>query len=301
MKITGFHLLLTYQCTFACAHCFVWGSPFQHGVMSLGDVRRILQQAHELGTVSSVAFEGGEPFLYYATLLHAVQEAAAQGFRVSIVSNAYWAVSDEDALAALQPFAGLIQSITVSSDRFHYSEEISRQASSAQRAAERLGIASGMISIAPPSAPEAETAQGQIPEGKSGVMYRGRAAAKLAGKVRQQAWDQFTACPHENLADPGRVHIDPLGNIHLCQGILLGNLFNTPVKELCAAYQPEQHPVVGPLLAGGPSELARCYDLAHQESYADACHLCYEARRQLRARLPAFLGPDQMYGLFASG
>ena len=29
------HLLLTYQCTFECDHCFVWGSPFQTATMTL--------------------------------------------------------------------------------------------------------------------------------------------------------------------------------------------------------------------------------------------------------------------------
>lgn len=296
MKITGFHLLLTYQCTFACDHCFVWGSPFQSGVMTLGDIHRILEQAQELESVSSIYFEGGEPFLYYPTLLSAVKVAARQGFEVGIVSNAFWAVSEEDALAALQPFAGLVQDLSISSDLFHYNEETSRQVSNALRAAERLKIPTGTISIALPSDPCAETGQGQLPGGKSGVMYRGRAAVRLAGKASPHSWEAFHECPHENLVDPGRIHIDPFGNIHLCQGILLGNLFKTPARELLDAYEPERHPVVGPLLAGGPAELVRRHGLTHADDYADACHLCYETRQQLRTELPAFLGPEQMYG-----
>jgi hypothetical protein len=35
----------------------------------------------------------------------------------------------------------------------------------------------------------------------------------------------------------------------------------------------------------------------HAASYADACHLCYEARRSLRERFPEVLLPDQMYGV----
>ena len=31
MKLTGLHLLLTYQCVLECDHCFVWGSPWQKG------------------------------------------------------------------------------------------------------------------------------------------------------------------------------------------------------------------------------------------------------------------------------
>jgi hypothetical protein len=34
-----------------------------------------------------------------------------------------------------------------------------------------------------------------------------------------------------------------------------------------------------------------------QESYADACHLCYETRLELRERFADILMPDQMYAV----
>ena len=43
--------------------------------MTLGQVRRILQEAKEVGTVTSIYFEGGEPFLYYPVLLRGIIEA----------------------------------------------------------------------------------------------------------------------------------------------------------------------------------------------------------------------------------
>ena len=50
------HLLFTYQCTFECDHCFVWGSPSQTGTMTLAQVRRLLEQGEALGTVRAVCF-----------------------------------------------------------------------------------------------------------------------------------------------------------------------------------------------------------------------------------------------------
>jgi hypothetical protein len=96
------------------------------------------------------------------------------------------------------------------------------------------------------------------------------------------------------------VHLDPFGNLHVCQGILLGNLFQTPLKAICETYDPEVHPVIGPLLQGGPAQLARIHGLAPEANslYADACHLCYETRRRLRNQFPEALGPDMMYGVF---
>jgi hypothetical protein len=296
MRLTGLHLLLTYQCTFECDHCFVWGSPRQSGVMTLANIRHILRQADELGTIHSIYFEGGEPFLYYAVLLAGVRLAKQSGHHVGIVSNSYWATSVEDAITGLQPFVGLIDDLSISSDEYHYDEALSRQARRAQLAADRLGIPLGVISIAPPAI-EAAGVVGQLPESESGVMYRGRAAEKLAAKAVQQPWTTFTTCPYEDFRNPGRLHVDPFGNLFVCQGLVIGNLFQTPLKDICAAYAPETHPIVGPLARGGPIELVKRYDLPHAESYADACHLCYEARLALRNRFADILAPDQVYGV----
>jgi hypothetical protein len=69
------------------------------------------------------------------------------------------------------------------------------------------------------------------------------------------------------------------------------------LREICASYEADSHPIIGPLLRGGPAELVRHYELPHKESYADACHLCYEARLALRETFPEILTPDQMYGV----
>jgi len=156
----------------------------------------------------------------------------------------------------------------------------------------------GTISVAQPEDPDAPAATGQLPPGESGVMYQGRAAEKLAPQAPHHPWETFTACPHEDLREPGRVHIDPLGHVHMCHGISLGNLFATPLTDICRGYDPEGHPITGPLLAGGPAELARRYGLTPDEGYADACHLCYQTRLALRPRFPDILTPGQMYGEF---
>ncbi len=297
MRLSGLHLLVTYQCTFECEHCFVWGSPWQTGTLTLDNIRYILREAQGLGTITSIYFEGGEPFLYYATLLAGVRLAKEAGFEVGIVSNSYWATSEADAVEWLRPFAGLIDDLSVSSDEYHYDEKLSRQARHACAAAEQLGIPIGTISIAKPEALDPAAVIGQLPESESGVMYRGRAAVKLGGKAQQHPWSQFSTCPYEDLRDPGRVHVDPLGNLHICQGIVIGNLFQMPLTEICAHYDPDQHPVAGPLLRGGPIGLVEDYGVNHRAAYADACQLCYEVRRDLRDRFPDILAPDQVYGV----
>jgi MoaA/NifB/PqqE/SkfB family radical SAM enzyme len=296
MKLSGLHILLTYQCTYECDHCFVWGSPWQTGTLTLDQIEKILTQAKEAG-VTSIYFEGGEPFLYYAILVQAVRKAADMGFSVGIVSNAYWANSVADAEEWLRPFVGRLADFTVSSDLFHCSESMGERPQNALVAAKWLNIPTGMISIAQPDA-DAQQTHGQI-EDEGAVMYRGRAAETLLEKATHHPWESFVSCPHEDLREPGRIHLDPLGNLHICQGVVIGNLFEKPLKQICEEYDADAHPICGPLLEGGPAALVTEYSLPHasRSAYADACHLCYAARTMLRVRFPELLAPDQMYGV----
>jgi MoaA/NifB/PqqE/SkfB family radical SAM enzyme len=245
--------------------------------------------------VQSIYFEGGEPFLFYAILKQAVHKAADMGFSVGIVSNAYWAISIADAEKWLRPFVGRLADLTVSSDLFHCGESFGERPQNATVAAQHLGIPTGMISVAQPEE-EARSSHGQI-EDESAVMYRGRAAVKLTQKVPSHPWEAFDSCPHEDLREPVRIHLDPLGNLHICQGIVIGNLFEKSLKQICDEYDPETHPICGPLLAAGPAALACEYNLPVAAGYADACHLCYEARLALRSRFPKLLTPNQIYGV----
>jgi MoaA/NifB/PqqE/SkfB family radical SAM enzyme len=95
------------------------------------------------------------------------------------------------------------------------------------------------------------------------------------------------------------VHVDPIGHVHLCQGISLGNVFRTPLAEIIRAYDPDTHPIAGPLLAGGPAELARRHGQGQHGGWADACHLCYAVRKALRPCYAEILSPDEMYGIEA--
>jgi len=297
MELKSLHLLLTYRCDSECDHCFVWGGPNQEGTMTIRNLREILRQGKGLKTVKSIFFEGGEPFLYHPVLLKGARMASDMGFEVGLLSNGYWATTVEDAVEWLRPFADIVGGISVSTDLFHYSEKLSRQAKNARAAARRLGIPIGFLQIAQPEETKVVTHKGQLPPGWSGVMFRGRAAEKLVDKVPHRDWKQFTSCPYENLRDPGRVHVDPLGNLHLCQGISMGNMFRTPLSRLARDYDADRHPITGPLLKGGPVQLAKQYGVRHRKAYADACHMCYETRLALRKRFPGILSPGQMYGV----
>lgn len=298
MELKGIHFLLSYRCTNECDHCFVWGSPAARGTMTLSQIKEVLRQAAELGSVEVVFFEGGEPFLFYPILLAGLREAAARGFRRGIVTNSYWATCVEDAIEWLRPIAAIgVDDLCLSSDLFHGEAKLTEDARNGIAAAKELGLPEDIITIEVPEgcAAYAEADKGEPITGGH-VRFRGRAAVKLTEGVPHEKWTVFTECPDEDLRNPGRVHVDAFGNVHTCQGLIIGNLWQRSLKEIVDIYDPAGHPVIGPLASGGPAELVRRYDLPLRQTYADACHLCYLARDILRARFPEQLAPPTVYG-----
>lgn len=264
--------------------------------MTRETVSHILDEAADLGTIEWIYFEGGEPFLDYALLLWGVKEAHQRGFKVGIVSNAYWAETEAHALEKLRPFAGLVADLSISDDAYHGAKDGPRETTMARQAARELGIPVDFITIHGPDASASPAPTQWAGEKEANVRYRGRAADKLAPLVKSVSWERFTQCPWEDLRQPQRLHVDSLGNLHICQGLAIGNLADQTLSRIMRNYDPDTHPVIGPLLKGGPAALTRRYDLEHRQGYADACHLCYQSRKRLRERFPEVLTPAQMYG-----
>ena len=298
--LTGIHVLLTYQCTNECDHCFLHCSPQCEGTFTLQQLRELLREIGKVPAVDMVYFEGGEPFLFYAVLLEALRMVREAGLRSGIVSNGYWATSMEDAEAWLRPLLDMgIVDFSLSDDDFHSRKGENSPGAIAYRAARNLGLPCSRICIEAPivaisSSPSAEKGQ---PVTGGGVRFRGRAAEKLTTGLPLRPWQELTTCPHEALANPERVHVDAFGNVQVCQGISIGNMWETPLSELLRNYDGAKHAIVGPLLSGGPAELVRRFGIKVDDGYVDECHLCYTARKRLRPVFPQHLAPPQVYGI----
>jgi MoaA/NifB/PqqE/SkfB family radical SAM enzyme len=298
MVITGLHLLQTYQCNFECDPCFVYSCPDAKGVMKISDIRKILNEAKQVGSIEWIYFEGGEPFLYYQTMLWGLRVAKEHGFKTGIVTNAYWAVAVEDAKEWLTPISEIgISNLSISDDVYHYGEMEENLAKYAYEAAKKLNLPVSKIAIEDPKQylKEIEWKGRLVVEGR--VMFKGRAVEKLVEGLPRKPWTEFNQCVDEDFSNQSRVHVDPFGYVHVCQGITIGNINQTSLKELLANFNPEQHPICAPILKGGPAELVREYHVEHEQEYVDECHLCYLTRLKLRTKFPHVLAPDQMYGI----
>ncbi len=297
--LTGVHILLTLKCTKECNHCFLHCGPNREATFTLGQLRSLIRQTKEVGTVTTVYFKGGEPFLFYPLLLEGLRMVRAAGFDAGIVTNGYWAISVEDALHWLRPIAELgIADFSVSDDEFHRLDANDRTPEFARAAAQHLGIPTDTICIQPPHAIQhpPEQLRGKPVTGGS-VRFRGRAAEKLTTGLPLRSPDTLTTCPHEDLLNPERVDVDAYGHVHLCQGLSLGNIWEKPLVDLVGGYDAQQHPIAGPLVRGGPTRLATEYAIPLRGGYVDECHLCYSVRKLLLPRFPQYLAPKEVYGV----
>ncbi len=298
--LTGIHFLLSYKCDSECDHCFVYSSPRAEGTFTLKQIRGVFEELAKIDTVKSVYFEGGEPFLFYPLMVEGIRIARDMGFKTGIVTNAYWATTEEDAELWLSPLRDLgVADLSISDDALHYDQEQVSPAKRALAAAMNLGMDYGSICIDRPmveGTPDKEQQIGEPVVGGS-TMFRGRAVGKLTEGLPRRPWQEFTECPYEDLRDPKRVHLDAYGNVHLCQGLSMGNMWEKPLSQVVRDYNAEYHPICRPLVNGGPALLAREYGVAHEGEYVDACHMCYLIRLALLDRFPQYLGPRLVYGL----
>lgn len=298
--LTGIHFILSYTCIYECDHCFVYSGPSATGTFSLGQIREVLEDAASIDTMEWAYFEGGEPVLFYPLMLEGIKIARENGFKVGVVTNAYFAANEEDLHLWLKPLADLgVADLSVSDDAFHSDEDGDNPAKRLMRAAKKLDIPVSSICIDAPTVDESSstTREKGAPVVGGGVLFKGRAVEKLIEGLPRRSWTEFTECPHEDLVKPSRVHIDSYGNAQPCQGITMGNFWKTPLSVIDKSYDHTKHPICDPLVRGGPALFATENAVEHQDSYVDACHFCYLTRKALLERYPKHLAPEQVYGI----
>lgn len=174
----------------------------------------------------------------------------------------------------------------ISSDELHgnSSNEIT---ANAVRAANESGVDCGNIKVTVPC-------RGSFAN-TGDVLFKGRAALKLAEGINTLPWDSLTSCNEENLVNPSRLHIDQFGHAHICQGLVLGNLNKTTLRQLVDAYDHKAHPIISLVERGGPALLAEKLGAHHGDRYVDQCQLCYLVRKELSKSFPDHLAPESLY------
>ncbi len=306
MHVQGLHLLLTYKCTAHCRHCFLNAAPNRGEVYTEELAQKVVDEASEIATIDHLFIEGGEPFLYPELMSFVIGSATKRGLWVGALTNGFWAFSQSKAREILRPLvAAGLKSLSISTDAWHEEFVPIDRVKMAVDAAQALGLdVDVMVCRGDPAnsgledeVQRIEASLASAPVLSGGVAARGRGSS-AANLDETQDWKQLTDCS-ESLRDPSRVHIGPGGEIHLCQGLLIGeSMEEKRIKNIFDGYRPKRNPLISNLIEGGPAALARFawrYGWRPRSSYADGCQLCFEVRSLLRERFPLFLGPAVVY------
>jgi len=302
------HFVYSFACNLLCDHCLYRCGPGEGPSMTLERAASFLEQAARAG-VRRVVFNGGEPTLHRGELLTLIALARGRSLSATLMTNASWASSRRQAerfLPALSE-AGL-DSLTLSTDRFHLLRVPLDFVIHALEAARELGIRTG-VKIA-------RLARDPIADGLD------RHLRPLADRVVLQQVSPLgrgsslrESLPLKALRDltkPGCLTppvLLPDGSLLTCCNLpardmrpedypfILGNLEHTPLGKLLELRA--RHPLLAALRHRGPAALfapasaaARSGGRPCRSLFHDGCDLCFHLsgparRRQARAHTRA--------------
>ena len=287
--------------------------------MNPEDIRRWLAALKNSQPLEGVTVHGGEPTMYFDTLLFAISTAKQLDIpKRGIITNGYWATTEslaQNTLRKLQQ-AGLTR-ITFSVDSFHQEfipfKAVRRGLEAAsQMSFDHIWVDSQFLELEKPSnefdirTQETLDALTEIPGIEISTYqagFEGRAADMLSYLAPTHSDPPTGKCqpPYwlgKNLTEPKAIEIDYEGNVTLCPGICIGNAKTTPLHRLLVEYEPRDHVIIQRLVEKGPIalfELVKEKGVSVKQKFVNECHLCYEMRKHLRAYYPQFLQPHQCY------
>jgi organic radical activating enzyme len=113
-------VMLTYKCSIACPHCIVQAGPHRTEEMTVSNALQWLDDiaAYDHRCVKGVSLTGGEPFYNPELVQQICRRATEHGLIISIVTNAFWADTRENALRVLSQLEGL-HFLSLSTDADH--------------------------------------------------------------------------------------------------------------------------------------------------------------------------------------
>jgi hypothetical protein len=297
--VTNLHILLTYNCSLRCKHCYVYSDQRAPGKISLSQISHYLNEGRKIPNLRWIYFGGGEPFTQYPLLLKAVQRARKLDYEVGVETNGYFARTEAAGIRFLRPLAEMgVKDIRISNDFLHYKNPENSPANRALAAAQQLGISTTLVRI-----PYAD-ADSSIQNEKCSVtniiepqlMYSGRAAETMVVGRKSFDWKTFTSCPRSDLGAPKQVFVDAYGFVQICPGIAIGNACEKPLHTIIQDFDIQKHEILRPLHAQGPSRMIRVSNHQPEREFVGPCHCCYWTRRELIDRYPEILGPRHVYG-----
>ncbi len=319
MQVKGVDFLLTFKCPSKCKHCSYKAGPERTGSMRLVDAERYLSELIETQPLKSIGVHGGEPFLYFQTLVQIMESAKEMGLdRTWVITNGFWAKTktiSEKKLLELKE-AGL-KSITFSVDGFHQEYIPFETVKQGIEAAISVGFQKVWVDSYFLGSEDSDNFYNNstkkalrnlenlsnVEINRRPVDFEGRAAQFLTKHVKAKQQIPSERCPLPfwiggTLKNPEVIEIDQEGNVTLCPGVCIGNTKVQSLTEILQNYDYHAHPILSIIADEGPIGLLReaiSKGFQKYQMFVDECHLCYETRRFLTRRYPKYLAPASCY------
>lgn len=133
--------VMTYKCQVACPHCIIEAGPHRKEEISIRDAFAWIRQvaSYRDGYIKVLSLTGGEPFYNIDHLKKISAFGENNGLLVSVVTNAFWAFTKEEAVKRLKELRS-IKMLAISTDVYHQESIPFERVKNAILAAKECGV-----------------------------------------------------------------------------------------------------------------------------------------------------------------
>lgn len=318
-NLTGITWITTYDCDLSCRHCF-FDTTKTGRYMDPKMVEMVLSELKYTDKMFWQHLSGGEIFLNPDMLFEIIsilRKYFDKSIGISTNGNWYGSLERVDNILAKIKDLG-VTGICVSADGFHTSDTNIGIQSELVDAIEKAGMNGHSWIVQTMLEKNVHNAEIENPVHKGiADKVKGHTSLPLAptfvrsiGKGSRVNSPKKERIPHKPCMDmckclgtrspfnPAMVWIDPYGNVMICYGIVIGNVYNQSINQILENYRPDMNEVLESLSSGGTYgmyQLAKKYNKNIPEYYYDGCDLCYTARSALMDVFPQILSPLECY------
>ncbi|HRS19857.1 MAG TPA: radical SAM protein, partial [Bacteroidales bacterium] len=318
MKLSGITFLPTYNCNASCSHCF-FDTKACKQYMEPDIVHKVFENYKITKFMTWVHVSGGEILLNQRACFDLIETIQLYFKKnIGISTNAFWATSSSVAYDVVQTLVSLgVNGIAVSADYFHSPYVPLSHIKRAVQAIVDSGITTHCYIMGAQCKSDVLNSNDINSVSQQIAAYvKGNTNMPLAPtNIRSIGYGSKINSPKKQIVPNGKctdlseclgkrgplnpkmVWIDCYGNVMICYGIIIGNIYKTSFAEIIANYSPKQSIIIDILTEKGPIglyELAQQMNVAVVKEFYDECDVCYSSRKALQ---PFFseLGPAECY------
>lgn len=288
-------LIVTYKCQVACPHCIIEAGPHRKEEMTLQDALEWIQQAagYRNRYIKVLSLTGGEPFYNINNLKNLVSFGKEHDLIVSVVTNAFWALSFKEAMTILKELSA-IKMLAISTDVYHQLAIPFKRIKNAILAAKECGVPYN-IHVCTENENDEEYKEilrklhevTEIDTINTAVTFpAGRAIKRIVkGKYQISEEPPISACAAGSspiIFPDGRVIacIGPVIDLPSLHPLVLGNLRKSSLEEILD--NAELNPILHAIRVWGPKKLISMIKEADLAQYLperyikdSVCNACY--------------------------